>query len=49
MDKLDGASLQYLFSGLTEKKKYEISFDLGPVKNGILLQKGDELDDEWGE
>ena len=50
MDKLDGASLQYLFSGLTEKKKYEISFDLGPVKNGILLQKGDKLNefvDEW--
>ena len=50
MDKLDGASLQYLFSGLTEKKKYEISFDLGPAKNGILLQKGEELDDfvdEW--
>ena len=50
MDKLDGASLKDLFSGLTEKKKYEISFDLGPVKNGILLQKGDELNDlvdEW--
>ena len=49
-DKLDGASLQYLFSGLTEKKKYEIYFELGPEKNNVLLQKGNELNDfieEW--
>ena len=50
IDKLDGASLQYLFNGFTEKKKYEIHFDLGNEKNNILLQKGDELKDfidEW--
>ena len=49
-NKLDGASLQYLFNGFTEKKKYEIHFDLEPKKNNILLQKGDELNvfiEEW--
>ena len=47
---LDGASLQYLFNGFTEKKKYEIHFKLEPEKNNILLQKGDDLTnfiDEW--
>ena len=47
---LDGASLQYLFNGFTEKKKYEIHFKLEQEKNNILLQKGDELNnfiDEW--
>ena len=50
MDKADGATLQYLFNGFTEKKKYEIQFDLGTEKNSILLQKGDELNyfiEEW--
>ena len=49
-NKLDGASLQYLFNGFTEKKKYEIQFNLNKDKNEILLQKGDELTyfiDEW--
>ena len=47
---LDLASLQYLFNGFTEKKKYEIKFDLENKKNEILLQKGDELNkfiEEW--
>ena len=43
IEKLDGASLQYLFSGLTEKKKLELSFDLGDNKTKKLLQKGKEL------
>ena len=38
-NKLDGASLQYLFNGFTEKKKYEIQFNLNKDKNEILLQK----------
>ena len=41
MNNLNSASLQYLFNGLKEKKKYE---------NDILLKKGDELNDfieEW--
>ena len=49
-EKLDGASLQYLFSGLTEKKKLEISFDLGSKTNKTLLKKGKELTNfisEW--
>ena len=47
---LDLASLQYLFNGFIEKKKYEIKFDLENKKNEILLQKGDELNkfiEEW--
>ena len=47
---LDGASLQYLFNGLTKKKKYEIQFNLAKEKEEILLQKGDELTyfiEEW--
>lgn len=47
---LDGASLQYLFNGFTEKKKYEIKFNLEKEKNDILLQKGNELNtfiEEW--
>ena len=47
---IDGVSLQYLFNGFTEKKKYEIQFNLGKKKDDILLQKGDELNDfieEW--
>ena len=47
---IDGASLQYLFNGFTEKKKYEIQFNLDDKENDILLQKGDELNtfiDEW--
>ena len=36
---LDGACLQYLFNGFTEKKKYEIQFDLEKEKNDILLKK----------
>ena len=50
MNNLDGASLQYLFNGFTEKKKYEINFDLEPEKKAILLQKGEDLSnfiDEW--
>ena len=43
MDKMDGVSLQYLFSGLTEKKKLELVFDLGNKTNKKLLQKGKEL------
>ena len=46
---LDGASLQYLFNGFTEKKKYVLQFNL-EKKNDILLKKGDELTDfieEW--
>ena len=38
-EKLDGASLQYLFSGLTEKKKYEIYFDLGPEKKNFFAKR----------
>ena len=41
---LDGATLQYLFNGFTEKKKYELQFNLEKEKNDVLLQKGDE---EW--
>ena len=47
---LDGATLQYLFNGFTEKKKYELQFNLEKEKNDVLLQKGDELTkfiDEW--
>ena len=47
---LDGASLQYLFNGFTEKKKYQIKFNLNKEKNDILLQKGNELNtfiEEW--
>ena len=50
IDQLDGAFLQYLFSGLTEKKKYEILFDLGSIKNNILCKKDNELNNfikEW--
>ena len=50
MDKMDGVSLQYLFSGLTEKKKLELVFDLGNKTNKKLLQKGKELKNfisEW--
>ena len=47
---LDGATLQYLFNGFTEKKKYVLQFDLEKEKNDVLLQKGDELTnfiEEW--
>ena len=47
---LDGATLQYLFNGFTEKKKYELQFNLAKEKNDVLLKKGDELTkfiDEW--
>ena len=47
---LDRASLQYLFNGFTEKKKYEIKFNLKNEKDAILLQKEDELNkfiEEW--
>ena len=50
MDNLDGACLQYLFNGFTEKKKYEINFSLEPEKTVVLLQKGNDLDNfvnEW--
>ena len=50
MNNLEETSLHYLFSGFTEKKKYEINFDLEPEKTVVLLQKGNELDnfkDEW--
>ena len=49
-DKIDGATLQYLFNGFTEKKKYEVKFGLDNKKTNILLQKGDELNnfiDDW--
>ena len=49
-NKIDGANLQYLFNGFTEKKKYEIKFGLEKNKINILLQKGNELNnfiDEW--
>ena len=49
-NKIDGANLQYLFNGFTEKKKYEIKFGLEKNKTNILLQKGNELNnfiDEW--
>ena len=45
INKLDGASLQYLFSGLTEKKKYKIIFDPDINKNKIFSEKDDELKD----
>ena len=47
---LEGATLQYLFNGFTEKKKYELQFNLEKEKNDVLLQKGDELTkfiEEW--
>ena len=49
-NKIDGANLQYLFNGFTEKKKYEVKFGLEKNKTNILLQKGNELNnfiDEW--
>ena len=42
--------MQYLFNGFTEKKKYELQFNLEKEKNDVLLQKGDELTkfiEEW--
>ena len=41
--KIDGATLQYLFNGLSEKKKYEVKFGLDNNKTNILLKKGEEL------
>ena len=35
--------LQYLFNGFTEKKKYEIEFELENAEKTILLKKGEEL------
>ena len=49
-NKIDGANLQYLFNGFTEKKKYEVKFNLENNKTNILLKKGNELNnfiDEW--
>jgi len=49
-NKIDGANLQYLFNGFTEKKKYEVKFGLEKNKTNILLQKGNELNnfiEEW--
>ena len=40
---IDGATLQYLFNGFTEKKKYKINFDVSPDKTNLLLKKGNEL------
>ena len=48
-NKLNGASLQYLFNGLTEKKKYEVKFNLEQNKKNILLKKGKELKDFIGD
>ena len=47
---LNGATLQNLFNGFIEKKKYEIKFNLENEKDAILLQKGEELNkfiEEW--
>ena len=38
-----GASLQYLFAGLTEKKKYKIKLNLNKNDNDIFIKKEDEL------
>jgi len=40
---LNGASLQYLFGGLTEKKKYKIKFNLNESDNNKFIKKDDEL------
>ena len=40
---LDGASLQYLFGGLTEKKKYKIKLNLNESDNNKFIKKNDEL------
>ena len=49
-DKLSDACLQYLFCGLTEKKKFEINFKLEPRKIDKLNKKKEELSEfieEW--
>ena len=47
---INNAFLQYLFNGFTEKKKYEIEFELENAEKTILLKKGEELNnfiDKW--
>jgi len=42
-NELDGASLQYLFGGLTEKKKYKLHLNLDKKDNNKFIEKEDEL------
>ena len=43
LNKLDGASLQYLFGGLTEKTKYQIKLDLNDKNKNKFIEKEEEL------